>query len=47
MTMESEIAEMLLCSALGCTLPYALAAAAAWLKDHRQMHRRGVDAPIL
>jgi hypothetical protein len=45
--MESEIAELLLCSALGCTLPYALAAAAAWIKGHRHMHRNGAGAPIL
>jgi hypothetical protein len=45
--MESEIAELLLCSAVGCTLPYALAAAAAWIKDHRHMHRNGAGAPIL
>jgi hypothetical protein len=28
-------------------LPYALAAAAAWIKDHRHMHRNGAGAPIL
>jgi hypothetical protein len=46
-TMESEIAELLLCSAVGCTLPYALAAAAVWIKGHRNMHRNGAGAPIL
>jgi hypothetical protein len=45
--MESEIAEMLLYSAIGCTLPYAIAAAAAWMKGHRQTHRNGAGAPIL
>jgi hypothetical protein len=46
-TMESEIAELLLCSAVGCTLPYALAAAAVWIKGHRNMHRNGAGAPIM
>ena len=36
--MESEIAEMLLGSALGSTLPYALAALGRWLRRTDIMH---------
>ncbi len=43
--MESEIAEMLLLAALGSASPYALTAAAEWLRRLATTHRNGSDAP--
>ncbi len=44
--MESEIAEMLFSAAAGAALPYALSAAADWLKSRCGMHRNGRCAPF-
>jgi hypothetical protein len=44
--MECEMAEILLTAAAGAALPYALTAAAHWLRGNRLMHRNGRCAPF-
>ncbi len=43
--METDIAEMLFASALGSALPYAVVAAAEWLRRNRLTHRTRACAP--